>query len=102
MLVALHVSLRLGELLALQWSDICFTVGRLVVRRSDWRGIVSSPKSIRTREVPLTASRGRHLASCPRLPGHLGFNREDGSPSTYQQCRRPPLRAYTKAGITAV
>ena len=36
--------LRLGEIVALNWSDVDLASRRLSVERSDWRGHVTAPK----------------------------------------------------------
>lgn len=51
---AVRTGLRLGELLALRWTDVDLDAGRLVVRRSVTRGVVGTPKSGRKREVALS------------------------------------------------
>jgi integrase len=54
-LCALRTGLRLGELLALQWGDIDWNGGFLVVRRNIVKGIETSPKSHQRRRVDLSA-----------------------------------------------
>ena len=43
--------LRLGELLALEWTDIDFRNGLLTVMRNDWRGSIGAPKSGRDQKI---------------------------------------------------
>jgi len=52
-LVALRTGMRQGEILALRWEDVDLVKGQLSVRRSVTRGIVTTPKSGRSREIPL-------------------------------------------------
>ena len=52
--------LRCGEMLALEWTDVNFNLGHLVVQRSDWEGQVTLPKGGRLRRLPLTS----RLADC--------------------------------------
>ena len=52
--VALRTGLRIGELLALRWEDVDLHAGRLLVRRSLWQGVESTPKGGRPREIPLS------------------------------------------------
>jgi len=54
LLVAAEAGLRLGELLALEWTDIDFKNRLLTVMRNDWRGSIGTPKSGRDRKIPLT------------------------------------------------
>jgi integrase len=51
--VAAYVGLRLGELLALRWSDLDFASHALTVARALSLGVESSPKSGRVRRIPL-------------------------------------------------
>jgi integrase len=42
--IALKTGLRVGELLALRWSDVDLVAGQLVVRRTLWHGQEGTPK----------------------------------------------------------
>ena len=53
-LCALRTGMRLGELKALQWTDIDFENRQIEVRRSCRRGVVSDPKNHRQRRVDMT------------------------------------------------
>lgn len=64
-LVALRTGLRHGELLALRWEDVDLVGGRVVVRRTVWRGVEGSPKSGREREVPLSNEAREALRALP-------------------------------------
>lgn len=46
--------LRMGEMLALDWDDVDWRRGQLLIKRSESKGYVTSPKSGKHREVPLT------------------------------------------------
>jgi integrase len=52
--VALKTGLRVGELLALKWSDIDLVAAHLIVRRTLWRDQEGPPKGGRNRKVPLS------------------------------------------------
>ena len=52
-LLALKTGMRLGEIRALRWEDINWTTRILTVQRSYCRGIIESPKSNRSRYIPL-------------------------------------------------
>lgn len=52
-LVAAQTGLRLGELRALEWGDVDLAGRRLFVRRNFTDGHLGTPKSGKTREVPL-------------------------------------------------
>ena len=47
--------LRCGEIIALEQSDVNLQRKTMTIRRSEWEGNVSSPKSRRSRKVRLTA-----------------------------------------------
>lgn len=64
-LLALRTGLRHGELLALRWEDVDLVAGRLVVRRTVWRGVEGPPKSGRDREVPLSSEARDALRALP-------------------------------------
>jgi integrase len=67
--------LRLGEIVALEWTDIDFARQRLTVARSSWQGQVGTTKGGRSRMIPMTKRLGallrahRHMRSpqvlCP-------------------------------------
>ncbi|MEM9494190.1 MAG: site-specific integrase, partial [Myxococcota bacterium] len=52
--LALRTGLRIGELLALQWGDFDLKSGRVLVQRAIAREQLGTPKSGRTREIPLS------------------------------------------------
>lgn len=101
-MTALHTGMRLGELLALTWGDINFSVGQITVRRNNWKGIISTPKSGRQREIPLTTELHDRLEEAQGDENGWVFARADGSPLTYQQCRRPLMRACAEAQVPSV
>jgi len=53
-LLALRTGLRYGELIGLEWCDVDFEAQVLNVRRSNVLGVIGSPKSNKTRCIPLT------------------------------------------------
>lgn len=60
--VAAMTGLRLGELLALRWTDVDWTAARIRVRRNFVMGRFGTPKSKRsTRSVPMADEVGRVL-----------------------------------------
>ena len=98
-LLALRTGLRQGELLALQWGDVDLEIGKLVVRRSRWRGFEGSPKNGRTRELPLSPETVTVLKAHRHLRGDYVFCQEDGSPLDENKCRRPLYTCCHRAGI---
>ena len=95
----LRTGLRFGELSELRWGDVDLVAGRVLVSRSYVDGHVSTPKSGRAREVPLSLETVRVLERHRHLK-KLVFCREDGSRITHRVayaalhriCRRAQLR----------
>ena len=100
--VALNTGLRQGELLALKWDHVDLATGRIVVRENDWKGTIGTPKGGRIREIPLNQTVRTALLAHQHARGPLVFCHPDGRRLTYQQCRRPLMRACEKAGIESV
>jgi integrase len=72
--------LRMGEMIALEWSGVDLKRGLLKVQRSDWKGHVTLPKGGRPREVPLTRALASALTRNRHLRGERVLYREDGGP----------------------
>lgn len=102
MLVAMRTGLRRGELIGLRWTDADLKAGRLVVRQAVCRGTITTPKSGRSREVPLCSSAKQALREHRHLRGPLVFCEDDGT-MLKEHCLRPPLRrACKRAGIEEI
>ena len=62
-----EAGLRCGEMMPLEWKDVDLKRGQLRIRRSEWKGHITTPKGGHPREVPLTRrltvalSQRRHL-----------------------------------------
>lgn len=103
---ALRTGLRRGELFALHWKDVDLSAGALVVRHSVYRGRLVTPKSGRTRWVPLTnrlcdVLRAHRQASLAEIP--LVFPSKDGILTRHQDHVERPLRgALKRAGLRTV
>src|SRR5258705_10682643 len=63
--------LRLGEMMALEWSDVDLHRRQLTVQHSDWKGHVTTTKGGRLRHVPMTERLGAALKVLPHLRGKL-------------------------------
>lgn len=91
--------LRLGEILALEWSDIDLGARRLTVQRSEWLGHVTVPKGGRSRQLPMT----QRLTAALKAARHLRSNRvlslPDGSPVTRDRVIKAVRAAQRLAGI---
>jgi integrase len=98
-LLAGEAGLRLGEMVALEWSDIDFAKGQMCVQRSAWKGRVASPKSGRLRYVPLTTRLAAALRDHRHLRGRLVLYQDDGSPLTEGLVQGFVRRAAQKAGL---
>lgn len=99
--VAMRTGLRLGELLALRWSDVDLEGGRLMVRRAVARGIIGTPKNGRSREVPLSEQARAALRNHVRR-GELVFSMPDGSMLTRGATKWPLKRALTVAQLRPI
>lgn len=101
-LVALRTGLRLGELLALRWTDVDLPGGRIVVRQNLVRGVVGTPKSGKPREVPLGEEVRAHLKAQRHLRGPLVFCDNDGGFLRVPQVRYVLERACRQAQLRQV
>ncbi|NVB39585.1 tyrosine-type recombinase/integrase [Pseudenhygromyxa sp. WMMC2535] len=97
--LALRTGLRLGEPRALQWGDIDLARGRMLVQRSVTRGVIGTPKSGKSRDMPLGASVVQALQRHRHLRGPWVFCQEDGNMLSKGQTKWPLRRAQRKAGI---
>jgi integrase len=100
--VALNTGLRRGELLALRWENVDLVAGRLLVRRNVWRKVVGTPKSGRTREVPLNDRALQALRGHRHLRGPLVFCEEDGSQLSAQMAEAAITRTSKRAGLRKI
>ena len=76
---ALKTGLRYGELCELRWNDVDLVAGRLRALRSYYRGHVTTPKSGKGREVPLSPGTVKVLKRHRHLRGELVFCQSDGA-----------------------
>lgn len=99
---ALKTGLRLGELLALRWEDVDLVVGRLMVRRAVARGIIGTPKSGKSREIPLSSEALKALRGQRHMKGEPVFSDLDGKMLDKGECKWPLWRSAKKAGLRRV
>jgi len=95
--------LRVGEIVALHWSDVDFTRGQICIRHSDWRGELTAPKNGRTRFVTMTERVAATLRSHRHLRSKRVLCKDDGTPLTRQgawsRVRYAARRANLKTGV---
>jgi integrase len=98
--VAIFTGLRLGELLGLQWQDICFDECVLHVRRQYTRtGELAEPKTPKAlRRVPLSADMAallkRHKLKSPHsLDEEFVFGSNTGGPLSHRNVQRRGFEA---------
>jgi integrase len=96
-IVALRTGLRIGELLALRWEDVDLAGGGLLVRRSVWKHVESTPKGGRPREVPLSDQALEALREHPRR-GPYVFSTLDGQRRDRHGCTRALYAIAERAG----
>ncbi len=99
---ALRTGLRFGELTGLRWDDVDLTKGLMVVRQSNWRGQIGTPKSGKTREIPLSEQARVALRSYRHLKGELVFSDAKGEFLTEGECKWPLIRACKRAGLRKI
>ncbi len=99
-LLALRTGLRLGELLALQWSDVDLDAGRIHVRQNVVRGIVGTPKSGRARLVPLSDDARAALAAHHHARGPLVFCDASGQMLTAKRAGTAIDAAFKKSALS--
>jgi integrase len=104
-LLLARTGLRISEAAGLQWGDIDFNVGQLVVRRGVYQGRVETPKAGRVRELPL---RGEVVKALKELRGPSRradewiFPGPDGGPLSRHQVRLPLHRACDVAKVQRI
>jgi len=94
-----EAGLRLGEMVALEWSDLDFTQGKMCVQRSAWKGQIASPKGGRLRRVRLTKRLAAALREHRHLRGPRVLYQDDGSPLTEGVVQGFVRRAAKRAGL---
>lgn len=96
-----QAGLRAGEIRGLEWSDVNLRRRQLEVRRSEWRGHLTAPKSGRARLVPLTGALVEALGRYRHLRGSIVVCQDDGQSLTKRVLERKVQRAAQQAGVPA-
>jgi integrase len=93
--------LRRGEMLALRQADVDFRRRQIRVERSDWKGVVDTPKGGRGRVVPMTDALFQALTKNRHLRGDRVLTLDNGSPVPGHTLRDWMERAQRRAGLPA-
>jgi integrase len=113
LLAAMRTGMRQGELLALEWGDIDWTGNFVEVRRSNWKGIIGTPKSGKTRRVDMSdrlkavleehkKRMSAEALKAGREMSALVFTSAEGTPYDGVNVRQSFERALRKAGLRKV
>ena len=98
----IKTGLRLGEALALRWTDVHLDRKLMWIGRSTNRGHVTTPKNGQGRWIPLSDDCVEMLKNQRLLTGLLGglvFCKADGSPLNRNNIKRVVPKALKAAGI---
>ena len=100
-LVAVRTGLRLGELRALRWKEVDFEREQINVVRAYSLDEITTPKSKRRRDVPLTSDALAALKGWKRRAGgrELVFAQDDGSRLDHKHCENEFKEMWFLAGL---
>jgi integrase len=98
-LVGAEAGLRMGEIIAHEWGDIDLRKREMTVMRSSWHGQVTSPKSGRSRRIPLTERLTAAIKDHRHLRGTRIFCGPGGEPWTRHLMRKRLYWIYKRAGL---
>jgi len=98
-LIALHTGMRLGELMALNWSNVDFLKRQIVVKQNFSAGVLGTTKSNRIRYIPMTEDLYQHLINLTpqtdfvlKGPDGTRFRPECSRTSLHEICVKANLR----------
>ena len=98
--LAANTGMRLGELIALIWSDVKLDEGYIRVQRSNWRGQEKGTKGKRNRSIPLTEPLVEFLRERKtECKGPRVFTTVEGHDLTENSVRKPFYRVCRAAGL---
>lgn len=100
-LFALRTGVRIGELIAVKWSDINHANRSILISRSCWKGAMGSPKSNKVRQIPLAEDIYNLLCQRRQNEGFIFLNQEGQIYSRFSLDRALD-RACKLAGIKIV
>ncbi len=99
---ALRTGVRYGEMCELRWRDVDLKAGRVVIRRSYYRGHVTTPKGGRQREIPLSPKTLDLLRDLRHLKGELVFCKDDGGRHIHRRADVALKRCCRYAGMREI
>lgn len=97
-LLGSNAGLRLGEILALRWSNVLLDRGVVRVAESEWNGEVSLPKGGRHRDVPMSARLMAALKAHRHLVGPRVLYGDEGAAVSAKVVRSWIRAAERRAG----
>lgn len=99
-LFLMNTGLRVGEAIALRWSDIDFRAGTARIERADYRGKLHTPKTDDgKREIPLTVTALRLLQENYKIGSELCWRNTLGCKISYRSALDAYKRIIERAGI---
>jgi len=101
LLFTLRTGVRIGELLALDWSDINYANKSITIKRNVVNGIVGSPKNNKFRTIYLAQDIFQMLSIRKRASG-LVFPGENGTYYSRFSCRRSLEKFCHKANVKRI
>ena len=101
-LCALRTGMRMGELVGLEWGDVDFVIGELHINKSYSHGHLTTPKSGRSRRVPMTPELIRALKAHRHVNGELVFPWSDGSYLPNNRIKHPFWTCIKAAGVKKI
>lgn len=91
--------LRLGEMMALEWSDIDLHKRQLTVQHSEWKGHLTTTKGGRLRHVPMTERLAAALKAHRHLRGSRVLVQSNGEALTMKIVQDRVAGAARRAGV---
>jgi integrase len=85
--------------MALEWGDVDLDKRQICVRRSEWKGQTTAPKSGRHRFVPLTTRLATTLRTHRHLQSARILHQDDRSPLTQKVVQDWMRRTARRAGV---
>ena len=98
--LASRTGLRIGELIGLRWEDVNLDSQVLVVRQAITKGVLTTPKSGKPREVPISDETTQILRSIQHTRGPFVFARADGGHVNQSRATEALRAACVAAKIT--